>query len=173
MHLAAQQRINRLLHSLADNIPQRAFKTGEHAHQRYIGALRIAAAIDIAPKRFNLERVSPQHMMLEHILYHGSERMRAEAGRIHFPNAGDAGVGGEFYENKVAPTMIRRRVADNKGFQLCDLHAQSPPIRLIRPRRSLQHKSQRAETGRANFCAKAEFLDRLNSGSFKTCSTAA
>ena len=132
MHLAAKQVIDRLADRLADNIPQRHLDAGEHADQRNIGPLRIAAPVNVAPNLLDVERVGAEHVFLEHVAHEGLEYARAEARGIDLAEAFDAIVGDQFDKQEIAPAARRGRIADDEGFQIDDLHcAVRPPSTTI------------------------------------------
>ena len=143
VHLAAEQLIDRLVDRLADDVPHRHLDAGEHAHQRNVGPLRIAAAVDVAPDRLDREGVGAQHMVLEHVLEHLDDRFGREARGIDLADALDPVVGDQLQEQEIAPAEGRRRIADDEGLQACDAHRPTPPSdnaawplqALIRPSR--------------------------------------
>src|SRR5262249_50837757 len=57
MYAAAQELIDRLAGRLAHDVPQRDLDAREHADQRRVGALGVAAAVDAAPQALDVERI--------------------------------------------------------------------------------------------------------------------
>ena len=61
-------------------------------------------------------------MALEHVLEHRHDRFRREARGVDFSHALDPAGGLELEEQKIAAAEGGRRIADDEGFQLGDLH---------------------------------------------------
>ena len=71
MNATAEKFIDRFAHRFADDIPQGNFNSGKNTHQAYIGAQRVAGAIDLAPQAFDVKRIHAQDVASESILNHG------------------------------------------------------------------------------------------------------
>ena len=61
-------------------------------------------------------------MTLAHIVHHLGDHVRAEGGGIDLAIAHNAIVSDELDEDEVAPAEMRWRIADNPGFDVCNLH---------------------------------------------------
>ena len=123
VNLAAQERVDRLADRLADDVPERHLDAGEDAHERNVGPARVAAAVDLAPQRLDPERIGAHDVALEHVLDHRHDRFRREARGVDLAHALDPAGGLKLEEHEVAAAEGGRRIADDEGLQLGDLHA--------------------------------------------------
>ena len=140
--LAAEQRVDRFLDRFADEVPHRHLDPGEHAHQRNVGPPGIAAAVDVAPQRLDLERVGAEHVMFEHVLDHRNDRLGAEARGIDFAQPLDPVVGDELQKQEISPAERRRRISDDEGLQFDDPHGR-PPVPSLRGAQRRSHPAGR------------------------------
>ncbi len=145
---SAEKLVDRLVDRLADDVPQRHLEAGEHAHQRDVGPQRIAAPVDVAPQGLDAERVHAGDMALEHVLDHWNEGGGREARRIDLADTLDPAGGLEFQEHEIAAAERGRRIADDEGLELSDLHL-SPP--LPSPRSSPASGRERKVKTRSRF----------------------
>src|SRR5262245_11303531 len=128
MHAAAEQLVDRLIRRLAEDVPQRDLDARQHGDQRRVGALRIAAAVDLAPQALDVERVDAGDVAAEHVLGGGLDDLRAEAVAIDLADAGDAVVGRQLDENEVAAAEAGRRIADDENLDVLCLHGAPSPV---------------------------------------------
>src|SRR3954452_947402 len=129
MHLPAEEVVGRPVERLADDVPKRHLDAAQDAHQRDVGALGIAAPVDVSPQGLDLERISADDVMGENILDHRDDGFRPEARRVDLANPLDPAVCDELQEDEVAAAMKGRRVADDEGLDVGDLHDGSPAQR--------------------------------------------
>jgi len=123
MHLAAQQVIDRLSRGLAGDVPAGHLDAGEDAAERHVRALAVAPAVDAPPQPLDAEGIGADDMALHHIGDHARDEMRSEGRGIDLAHPLDAVIGDELQEDEIAPAEARRRIADDEGPEVLDLHA--------------------------------------------------
>ncbi len=126
MDPAAEELVHRLVERLAGYVPAGHLQAAKHAQQGDVGALRIAAAVDVAPHALDFEGIGVQQVVRKDILYHCGDGSRPEAGRVDFAHALNAAVRGQLQEDEVASAVTGRRIADDEGLESDQLHGQSP-----------------------------------------------
>ena len=132
MHLPTEQFIDRLIRFFTNNIPARHFKRRQHTHQRKVGVLGKSTGIHAPPHRFDIVRIISRNIATEHILDHFGDQMRFEWHAIRFAYARHTGISRDFHKNKIAPAKMRRRIADDEGFDVGQFHCvRNPLIDLI------------------------------------------
>src|SRR6185436_11964068 len=127
-HAAAEQLVDRLAGRLAEDVPQRDLDARQHADQRRVRALRIAAAVDFAPQALDVERVRAGDIAAEHVLGHRLDDLRTEAVAVDLADATDAVVGRQLDENEVAAAEAGRRIADDENLDVLCLHGAPSPV---------------------------------------------
>ena len=76
--------------------------------------------------------IGAEQMLLEHVARERLEHAGAEARGVDLAEAFDSVVGDEFDEQEIAAAARRRRIADDEGLEIDDLHcAVSPPSTTI------------------------------------------
>src|SRR5262249_7281631 len=68
------------------------------------------------------ERIDADDMSLDHIGDHAGDDMGAEGGGIDLADTLDPVIGDELQEDEIAPAETRRRIADDEGLEVLDLH---------------------------------------------------
>jgi hypothetical protein len=127
--LPAEQLIDRLAHRLADDVPARRLDAREDAQKRRIRPLRVARGIDDAPQRLDVEGIAADDDALADILDHLGDDVGMERHGIDLAHALDPVISLELDEDPVEPAEMRRRIADDEGLEVGDLHARrSSPI---------------------------------------------
>lgn len=122
MHLAAQQLIDRLVQFLAHNVPTGHFNPTKNAQDGSVGALGVAAAVDVAPELLDLERVVTDHLAGAEVLNHLGDDMGMKRHRIDFAVADNITIGDQLEKDPVPASKVGRRIADDKGFDIDDFH---------------------------------------------------
>src|SRR5262249_3687343 len=120
--------VGRLAGRLADDVPAGHLDAAQHAHQGRLGPLAIALAIDLAPQGLDAEGIAAFDMALEDVLDQPDDRLRPEARGIDLAQPLDAPGGDELEKDEIAPAEERRRIADDEGPELGDLHMRLPLI---------------------------------------------
>ena len=64
----------------------------------------------------------PNDLAGANILNHLGDDMGVKRHRIDFAVADDVAIGDQLEKNPIAPAKVGRRVADDKGFDICDFH---------------------------------------------------
>ena len=116
MHAAANQLIDGLIRSFANDVPTGHFQPAKNAHDRNIGPLREPCAIGAVPQFFDVMWVRIMKMAAKHIVRHGADDIGAKGGVINFAHARDAATGRDPHKDEIPSTVTRRRVSENKGF---------------------------------------------------------
>jgi len=122
VHPSADQGMHGPVAIFAENIPTGDFKPRERAHHGQIWALRKPGGIGAAEHQLDILGVLTLHMTAKDIRDHGSHRFRPDRGCIDLSPAGDAGVGGEFYQDPIPPTPTGRRWAGDDHVEVLQFH---------------------------------------------------
>ena len=138
VHAPAEQLVDRLAGLLADDVPAGHLQRREAAHAGDVGALREPRGVAAAEEVLDLVRIMADEVALRHVFDHAGGDLGAEGGVIGFAVAGDVGIGRQPHEDEILAADARRRIADNPGFYVGDLHGMVP---LPGKRRSLTLRS--------------------------------
>ena len=122
---ATEQLVDGFADGLATDVPARHLDTRQHRAKRHVGAKRVTRPIGIAPHAFDVERIRANKPTLDHVLGHVGNNLRGEGRGVDLAVTHDAVVGYQLHEDEVAAPKMGRRVADNKGFELSNLHGNS------------------------------------------------
>ena len=102
-------------------------QAADDADQGRIGTARIAAPIGAPPEGLDMEGLLALQVLLKNVLDHGDHDRGREGGAVDLPKPGHAVVAGQLDEEEIAAAVVRRRVADDEGFQLPNAHARPLP----------------------------------------------
>ena len=125
---AAEQLVDRLVQRLADDVPAGHLDPAQDPDQRQVRPQAVAAAVDRAPQPLDLEGVGPDHVAFADVLDHARQGVRAEGGGVDLADALDAALRRQLDEDEVAAAEVRRRIADDEGLDLGDLHGALAPV---------------------------------------------
>ena len=122
VNLAAEEIVDGLADRLADDVPKRHLDAGQDAHQRGVRPAGVAAAVDVAPQRLDPERVGAEDVALEHVADHRDDGVGREARGVDLADPLDAAGGPELEEDEIPSTESWRRIADDEGLEIGNLH---------------------------------------------------
>ena len=122
VNLTAEQFINRFARIFAADIPHRHFETAHNTCGAEIGAMRKTRAICSSPHFLDMKRISTKNIASENIFGDFANDLWRICRRINFADTSHARISGQFYENEVATTRARWRVANHKCLKFFDLH---------------------------------------------------
>ena len=158
VHLAAQERPDRPVARLAQDIPAGDLQPSEGAHHRRIGPLGETRGIDPAEHQLQVLRVLPRHVALEDVLDHRPHRLGADGRGIAFAITHDPVVGRQLRKDPVAPAPARGRRRHDEDFQILELHGRHllpadpkapPPRPLAHPRHDMSLTSRKISADEA------------------------
>ncbi len=128
-HSAAEERMDRTIELLPDDVPARHLDPAQNADQGDIRSLGVAPRVDLAPQLLDPAGVGSDHVALADVLDHPRDRVSPERRRVDLPDALDPGVGGQLDEHEIPPPVRGRRIRDHERLRVDDLHqyAIQPP----------------------------------------------
>jgi hypothetical protein len=122
VHTPAEELVDRLAHRLADDVPARHLDPAQHAAEQEVGAAGVPPHGDDSTELLDPKRVCAEHVLLEHVLERPLDHGRMQRCGVDLADPRHAVVGRELEEDEVAPSEGGRRVADDEGLELRDLH---------------------------------------------------
>ncbi len=122
VHQPAEQRPDRAVAGLAEDVPAGDLEPREGAHDGQVGALGEARGIGAAEHQLDVFGVLAGHVAGEDVRDHRPHRLGADRGGIAFAPAGDAVVGGELDEDPVAPAPARGRRGGDDDVEIGEFH---------------------------------------------------
>ena len=82
----------------------------------------ITAAIYVAPHVFNMEWIGTNDMSCSNFFCHFRNQVWRIRSSVNFTDSGNAGIGGEFYEDEVTTTESRRWVTHHERLDVDNFH---------------------------------------------------
>ena len=122
MHAAAEEVIDGLARFLPDDVPAGHLERAQHPHEREVRVLRVARGIHAPPEALDVVRVLTEEVALEHVDGHARHQVRVKRHAVGFAHPVNVAVGGELHEHEVAAAVTRRRITDDEGPDLFQLH---------------------------------------------------
>jgi hypothetical protein len=122
VHAPAEQLVDRLAGLLADDVPARHLERAQHAHQRQVRVLRETRGVDAPPHALDVMRILAGEVAREDVLDELRDEVRLEGHAVRLADARDVAVRRQLHEHEVAAAVVRRRVADDEGADVGELH---------------------------------------------------